>query len=305
MPMLNTVCRLLTTLTILLLTTAVAHGQPRYVEAASAGASLQIHFAGLVEEQKAVAIVQWLQHVAEDVGGVYGRFPLETLRIVVVPQHDGRRGTGSPVPFGRVTRSGRETVELYIDTDRPMADFYADWTLTHEFSHLLLPRIAWQQRWISEGFASYYQNVLMARAGHYSTETALRKLAAGFERGRQSRPQLSPNEAALEGVRRARYKIYWSGAAIALHADVVLRERSGGKESLDVILGRFQRCCLPSRRSWSGKELFETLDSLASTPVFMPLYRRYADQPGFPDVDGVLASPLVRNDIFAVRTSPH
>ena len=282
---------------------ATANAQMYYAETIAAGATLEIRFTEPLAEQRARAIVRWLQDGATNVGSVYGRFPLDSLGVTVVPQQGGRSDTASPVPFGRVTRNGRERVELYIDADRPIEELYADWTLTHEFSHLLLPHIDWRQRWISEGFASYYQNVLMARAGHYSTQTALSKLAAGFERGRQSRPELSPNEAALEGVRRARYKIYWSGAAIALLADIALREQSGGTESLDVILGRFQRCCLPSTRRWSGKELFEKLDSLAAQPVFMPLYRQYADQPGFPAIDGLLDKPMVSKEIFAVRTS--
>ena len=131
--------------------------------------------------------------------------------------------------------------------------------------------------------------------------TSRRRLLNQSSRGRNSRPELSPNEAAREGVRRARYKIYWSGAAIALLADVRLRERSAGRESLDVVLGRFQACCLPSSRRWSGIELFEKLDSLASAPVFMPLYREHADTAGFPDVAEALSNPLLRNDIFAVR----
>ena len=129
----------------------------------------------------------------------------------------------------------------------------------------------------------------MSRAGRYSEIDAWRKLSAGFERGRASRPELSPNEAASAGVRQARMKIYWSGAAIALLADVELRERSGGRESLDVVLDRLQRCCLPSTRTWSGPELFAKLDTLAGDAVFTPLYQRYADVAGFPDTRGPLA----------------
>jgi hypothetical protein len=277
--------------------------ETRFVETSAAGATLHIRFVEPLGQPRAEAITAWLEATAHSVANVYGRFPLDQISVEVMAQRRSSQGDASPVPFGRVTRSGGETVELFIDPDRPMADFYADWTATHEFSHLLLPRISWKQRWISEGFASYYQNVLMARSGWYTTDTAIRKLTEGFDRGRRSRPELSPNEAAEEGIRRARYKIYWSGAAIALLADVTLRERSGGEESLDVILGRFQRCCLPSRRSWSGEELFDKFDSLASTPVFMPLYRHYANRPGFPDVDDVLAKRLLRDDIFAVRNS--
>ena len=79
-------------------------------------------------------------------------------------------------------------------------------------------------------------------------------------------------------------KVYWSGAALALMADVKLREQSGGKETLDLVLGRLQECCLPSDHAWSGPELFAKLDSLSSYPVFKQLYRRYADTAGFPDV---------------------
>ena len=84
-------------------------------------------------------------------------------------------------------------------------------------------------------------------------------------------------------------KIYWSGTAIALMADVELRQRSNGEESLDSVFEKLQECCLPSDRSWSGTELFRKLDSLIDEPVFMPLYRQYASAPGFPDVESLLS----------------
>ena len=241
----------------------------------------------------------------DQVSSLYGRFPIATPRVLIIPTKTSAQDDESPVPFGRVTRRGGETVELYVDIERPMSDLYADWTATHEFSHLLLPRISWREKWIAEGFASYYQNVLMARTGHYTQARAIRMLSEGCERGRRSRPELSPNQAAREGVRRARYKIYCSGAAVALLADIELRERTGGTESLDSVLGRFQQCCLPAKRPWSGAEFFKQLDALLESPVFMPLYRQYADRPGFPDTDEALAKPVVREQIFSVRTSTH
>ena len=269
------------------------------------GATLTVEFTEPIDETTSRNIIDWIDHVADQVSMPYGRFPVAEPRILVIPSKSNPWGGDSPVPFGRVTRRGGETVELYVDIDRPIEDMYADWTATHEFSHLLLPRIGWRQKWIAEGFASYYQNVLMARAGRYTQEDAIRKLSEGFGRGRESRPELSPNQAAEEGVRRARYKIYWSGAAIALLADLRLRNRSGGEESLDSVLGRFQQCCLPSRNSWSGVEFFRKLDSLVDEPVFMPLYRQHANTPGFPDTEAALSDPIVRDQIFRVRTSTH
>ncbi|MDH3620402.1 MAG: hypothetical protein OER91_05910 [Gammaproteobacteria bacterium] len=295
---------LLLTLPLLL---AAPPAQPEPVEmlVSAPGATLSVTFATEVDTATSRDIIEWLDHVADQVSQPYGRFPIEAPRIVVIPTQARPWGGDSPVPFGRVTRRGGEAIELYVDVSRPIEDMYADWTATHEFSHLLLPRISWRQKWISEGFASYYQNVLMARAGRYTPEEGIRKLSEGFGRGRGSRPGLSPNGAAEEGVRRARYKIYWSGAAIALLADLRLRERSDGKESLDTVLGRFQECCLPSQKRWSGTELFARFDSLIDEPVFMPLYREFADTPGFPDTTEALSNPLVREQIFRVRTYPN
>jgi hypothetical protein len=163
-----------------------------------------------------------------------------------------------------VIRNGGEAIELYIDERQPLGDFLRDWTATHEFSHLLLPYVEGRHRWVSEGFAQYYQNVLMARSGAYDRQKAWQELYEGFERGRLSRPELSPNEAAAGSHRESKMKVYWSGAALALMADVELRERSGGSETLDDVMARLQACCLPSDRVWSGPELFATRDSLAT-----------------------------------------
>jgi hypothetical protein len=230
------------------------------------------------------SILEWLRVTASDVSLAYGRFPNPSPQIVVIPVGDGRQGrSASAVPFGRVIRDGGEAIELLVDRSQTMEAFLGDWTATHEFSHLMLPYVERQHRWVSEGFAQYYQNVLLARSGTYDPLTAWQKLYEGLERGRQSRPELSPNEATARGLHSARMKIYWSGTAIALMADVALRERSGGTMTLDDVMGRLQACCLPSARTWSAPELFTTLDGLTGYEVYMPLYRRYADTAGFPD----------------------
>lgn len=246
-------------------------------------ATLNIEVRQPVDERKAAEIIEWIEATANDVELVYGRFPNPKAKIIVIPTTENSWGSDSAVIFGRVTRRRGETVELFVNPDRPIEEYYADWTATHEFSHLMLPLLNKRYRWISEGFASYYQNVLMARAGHYTPEFAWQRLSEGFERGRESRPDLSLNEAAASGIRYARMKVYWSGAAIALLADIELRERSGGTESLDTVLGQLQTCCLPSRTQWSGQRLFKQLDSFLETPVFMPLYQKYANEEGFPD----------------------
>ena len=62
---------------------------------------------------------------------------------------------------------------------------------------------------------------LMARGGFYSERRAWQKLHEGFGRGRRASPDASPNQAS--GRRSGLMKVYWSGAAVALLADVALR----------------------------------------------------------------------------------
>ena len=260
-----------------------------YEEIAVPGAVLRVGLLKAEAGMNTEAIINWVRATATDVSLAYGRFPNPSPQVVVIPVGGSRDRSQSAVPYGRVIRDGGEAVELLIDQRQPIEAFLADWTATHEFSHLMLPYMNRQQKWVSEGFSQYYQNVLLARSGTYDELTAWQKLYEGFERGRLSRPEMSPNEAAADNVRASLMKVYWSGAALALMADVKLREQSDGEETLGVVLGRLQGCCLPSDRVWSGLELFATLDSLTSYPVFMQLYRRYADTAGFPDVRPLFA----------------
>ena len=260
-------------------------GEFDYREVQVPGARLRVTLLQTGAAMDNDAIMDWVQATATDVSLAYGYFPNPSPQVVIIPVTSRR--SSSPVPFGRVIRDGGETVELFINPSQPQEEFLRDWTATHEFSHLMVPYLHSEYHWISEGFAQYYQNVLLTRAGAYEEQEAWQKIYAGLERGRKSRPELSPNEAASGGVRSARMKVYWSGAALALMADVALRERSGGEETLDTVLQRLQACCLPSRDVWTGPEFFAKLDSLLDQPVFMPLYRRYADTAGFPDTSEI------------------
>lgn len=265
----------------------VAFGNFSYHELAVPGSTLRVALLNGNEPTDEASILDWLRATATDVSLAYGRFPNPLPQVLIVPVGDSRGRDDSAVPFGQVIRDGGETVLLYVNQNEPLAAFLSDWTATHEFSHLLLPYVDQRHKWISEGFAQYYQNVLLARSGAYDEQYAWQKIHDGLERGRLSRPELSPNEAAEGDVRTGLMKIYWSGAAIALMADVSLRELSDGHESLDTVLDRLQSCCLPSDRMWTGPELFAKMDTLTGYPVFESLYRRYADTAGFPDTSGL------------------
>jgi len=193
------------------------------------------------------------------------------------------------VPWGEVQRGGGDAVHLYINQSLSEQAFIDDWVMVHELSHLLHPVIVSPDRWLYEGIASYYQNVLRARAGLMSAQSAWSKLHAGFERGIRGTPRGRSLAEVSETMIRDRsfMRVYWSGAALALLADVELRRHSAGAQSLDTALAALSDCCLPSNRSWTARELMQKLDRLTDTTVFMDLYRAHVDSDDFPDLGAV------------------
>lgn len=252
-------------------------GEFDYHELKVPGATLRIAIVPGVDNTK---MLDWIEATATDVALVADAFPNPKPQVLVIPIPVSPKNEA--VPFGRVVRDQGESVHFFVNAARPLSDFTGDWTATHEFSHLLLPYVHSDEKWISEGFASYYQNVLLGRAGVYSEQDAWRRLHRSFERAKETGGHMSPNGTAHEAFWEARMMIYWSGAAVALLADVELRKQGS---SLDKVLGQLRDCCLPTDRIWKGKELFTKLDELSDTTVFMTLYDEYADNPGFPDVD--------------------
>ena len=240
------------------------------------GATLRVSILPGVDAEK---MMTWLKASSSDVALVAERFPVPFPQVIVVPV--GPNPDGEAVPFGRVVRDGGESVHFFVNPAKPLAEYNGDWTATHEFSHLLLPYVHADEKWISEGLASYYQNVLLGRGGVYSEQNAWQRLHRSFERAKETGGDMSPNGTAHEAFWEARMMIYWSGAAIALMADVELRKQG---QSLDSVLGRLRDCCLPSDKIWRGRELFDKLDELSNTSVFGNLYQRHANAPGIPDL---------------------
>ncbi len=223
----------------------------------------------------------WLARAAGAVTTLYGTFPVPQAQLVVVP---GARGN-EPVPWAYVLRGGAPAAHFFINQRRPLAEFLSDWTAVHELSHLLLPYVRPEDAWLSEGTASYYQNVLRARAGMIPVPEAWQKLHSGFRRGMKSMPGLTLADATERMFRDGAFmRVYWEGAAMMLLADQRLRSRTGGAQSLDSALAQLRACCLSPDAGWKARELFAKLDELTQTTVFAELYEAHVASSAFPPV---------------------
>ena len=250
------------------------------------GATLAVSVIGSLAAVPGASYAQWVTQIATTMSAAFGRFPVPyTQVLLVLPTH-----TGEAVPWGEVVRAGGDGVLLYVDRTRGVEQLAQDWVAFHEFSHLLHPFMGRRDSWWAEGLASYYQNVLRAHAGQLTPQAAWRELHAGFGRGRSELDGSTLAVASHEMMTRRHFmRVYWSGAAIALLADVELRLRTRNQHSLAEVLGQFSLCCLPVTREWTAREFMRRLDEIAGVAVFEPLLERNLGAPGFPDVSPAYA----------------
>jgi len=228
------------------------------------------------------AMRAWIQDAAMSVAAIHGKFPVQSPQILIMP---GARAS-EPTPWAYVLRGGQAAAHFFVNQRRPLHEYVDDWTAPHELSHLLLPYVSSSDAWLSEGMATYYQNVARARSGAITPEEAWQRMHAGFKRGRDLSAKGSTLEQATARMFRdgGYMRVYWSGTAMLLLADIRLRERSGNAQSLDTVLGAFAACCLDPEPEWTAKKVFDKFDELSGTEVFRSLYEAHVRSPNFPDL---------------------
>ncbi len=250
------------------------------------GGSLQLEWDTSFNEQEKAKLTRWIEKAAATVSQLNGAFPREEARVVINRARSrGGREPGA-VPWGQTIRSGMQGVLFTVNPNRALDEFIGDWTAAHEFSHLFIPYPTRRDIWLSEGFASYYQNILMAREGIYSEQRAWQKLYEGFRRAeRDTRYDNLDLSDLSAGIRenRSYMRIYWSGALFFLEADIRLRQASNNQKSLDWVLTEYVKCCRDNRNRWNGRQLMASFDEIVGNNLFSDLYQQYCDSSAIPD----------------------
>ncbi len=279
------------------------HGIP--IEAAIVGKGLSL---------SNQTLMHWLGSAVDTVS-IAGHFPAQRLQVLAVPSGAGR----GPVAFGMVARGGAGSVLLFVSEGAREEALVHDWVLPHELSHLWFPFIDRDHAWLSEGLATYLQELLRARSGVLTGQEALGGLAQGMRSARREGTGRDMRHESREMHETYAYRsVYWAGAAFFLMADVELRKRSAGAQSLETVLVKFREQNAYDR-TWTADDVLRRLDELAGMSLFVPLSIACLAQP-FPDVEPTLAAlglgedgeslddaaPLadVRRAMFAKRAPP-
>jgi hypothetical protein len=235
-------------------------------------------------------IDRWLTTAVRTVAGLYGgRYPRRGVTVFVEPSR-ATRGEGDPVSFGSTWPGGGAHLILRLPADTPDARLPGEWVAIHELVHLAMPVIPETDAWFSEGIATYYQEVLRMRAGHFSERDGWQSLLDGLAFGRARPAGTTLLDASRTMHETHAYSwTYWAGAAVMLQVDATLRARSAGAAGLDDAMRRWARLA-GDERSFDAQGLSADAEALVGTPGLVALAQPALASKEFPDVTPVLAA---------------
>lgn len=162
-------------------------------------------------------VMPWILDTALQVARYYGRFPVPRLLLALL----GTGGAG--IDYGRVVSGGGATMMLVIGNDATADSLYGEWILVHELLHLGAPFMP-DGFWFMEGFATYAEPIIRARAGWRSERSVWNEFYRDMPRGL---PALTDG-----GLARTRSGMYWGGALFMLFADIEYRRATGTERGL-------------------------------------------------------------------------
>lgn len=270
------------------------------------GCRLAVHVSADFQPAEQADLLTWVEFIATSLAQVYGHWPLQQWQISVAPATSAT--AGDPIPWAQVYREHPTRVEFFTAPSATPDALQRAWTGYHELAHLLIPYRGWGDAWFSEGLASYYQNLMQARAGVITEQQMWQKLYDGFQRGLA--------DTAFDGVPLAEVsdnmrqdggfmRVYWSGAWYFLAADTRLRLQSGGQRNLDLALAELNRCCRD--QSLSVPAIVRQLDRLNRVVLFEILYDELvvAEQvPAFDDIFASLGIDVVDGEVTLQTEGP-
>jgi hypothetical protein len=217
-------------------------------------------------------IFDWIRASARAVSTYYGRFPVSSLRLLIVPVDGARvrggttwgyRGAAIRLPFGR---------------DSSEADLKRDWVIVHEMVHTALPDLDDRYNWLSEGLAVYVEPIARVQAGDLTAQEIWQAMMRDMPKGL---PQAG--DQGLDNTDTWGRK-YWGGAMFCLLADIEIRKRTGNKLGLQDAMRGVLAAGGNHEKDWPIDRVLSTADKAVGVDVLTHLHDEMGPKPVTPDL---------------------
>jgi hypothetical protein len=237
-----------------------------------AGGAIEVAFApgeiGLPQEK----LLDWVRMSARAVTAYYGRFPVRSLRLLLVPVDGagirggtawGYRGAAIRIPLGR--DSGEEALRH-------------DWVMVHEMVHTALPDIGHRYGWLSEGLAVYVEPIARVQAGDLGVPEIWQAMMRDMPKGLPREGDQGLDNTGTWGRK------YWGGAIFCLLADIEIRKQTRNRLGLQDALRGVLAAGGNHEQSWSIERILSTADRAVGVDVLGRLHDEMGPKPVTPDL---------------------
>ncbi|MGE3989643.1 hypothetical protein [Pseudorhodoplanes sp.] len=237
------------------------------IDLAVPNGTLRIGFAEGTTALPRQDIIDWIARSARTVSIYFGRFPVRSARVLVVPSEgSGVRGGQA---FGY--RGAAIRVRLGRSTDRPALEH--DWIMVHEMIHLALPNLDDRHNWLSEGMATYVESIARVQAGELTDETIwaafMRDMPQGLPRADDRGLDHTPTWG----------RTYWGGAIFCLLVDIEIRKRSDNRYGLQDALRGILALGGTHEQHWPIERIIEVADRAVGQTALADLYEQHRATP--------------------------
>ena len=221
-------------------------------------------------------LMEWVRRASESVTAYYGRYPVPSVLLRVVPSNG--KGLRGGQTFGEPEGG---FIRVQVGSETTNADLENDWLLTHEMVHLALPSVADKHHWIEEGIATYVEPIARVRAGHLDAHVMWYELMRDLPQGLPN-----PGDKGLDNT-HTWGRTYWGGAMFCLFADVEIRKETKGQKGLQDALRAIVDAGGTIDTDWSISRAFDVGDKATGTKVLSQMYARWGGTPVTTDLDAL------------------
>lgn len=236
------------------------------------GGSIHVAFApgdiGLSRDK----LLDWVRMSARAVTAYYGRLPVASLRLLLVPVDGahirggttwGYRGAAIRIPFGR---------------DSTEEVLRRDWVMVHEMVHTALPDIADRYAWLSEGLAVYVEPIARVQAGDLGAQEIWQAMMRDMPKGLPQEGDQGLDNTSTWGRK------YWGGAMFCLLADIEIRKRTHNRLGLQDAMRGVLAAGGNHEQDWSIDRILSTADKAVGVNVLSRLHDEMGPKPVTPDL---------------------
>jgi hypothetical protein len=239
------------------------------------GGTLNVGFAPGELALPRSAFKAWLEKSAKAVSVYFGKFPVTSARILIVPVPG--RGVQGGTTFGYRGAA----IRLVVGSDVTEADLADDWKAVHEMTHLALPDVDETHLWLAEGIAVYVEPIARVQAGDLTAEKIWGDIVRDVPQGLPKKGDRGLDRTPTWG------RTYWGGAIFCLLADVETRKRTGNGIGLQQALRGILAAGGNHEQDWPVERIFSVADKSAGVTVLSELHAKMRAKPYAPDLDAL------------------